>query len=130
MPETPIVLILGSAPSAPECAGWDWPGPVVAINSAWQVRLDWDRALEGVDLTAAEPGGAVAAGSVQHEDGTPCPECSVVVFGVDGLPAAMGCSPLPCLPPVPTALMVMCCQPRFLPLPTGFPARRSGVADH
>jgi len=50
MPETPIVLILGSAPSAPECAGWDWPGPVVAINSAWQVRPDWDYLVHPEDF--------------------------------------------------------------------------------
>ncbi|MEZ5361360.1 MAG: carboxypeptidase-like regulatory domain-containing protein [Bryobacterales bacterium] len=70
-----------------ETSGVYYPQGATPAEGA-QVRLGWDRTLEGVDLVAGEPGGAVAAGTALHEDGTPCPECSVVVFGVDGLPAA------------------------------------------
>ncbi|MEZ5391672.1 MAG: carboxypeptidase-like regulatory domain-containing protein [Bryobacterales bacterium] len=67
-----------------ETSGVYYPQGATPTEGA-QVRLGWDRTLEGVDLVAGEPGGAVAAGTALHEDGTPCPECSVVVFGVDGL---------------------------------------------
>ena len=38
------VLILGSAPDAPEASGWDRSSirSIVAINNAWNIRPDWD----------------------------------------------------------------------------------------
>lgn len=48
----PIVLILGSSPTAPEAAEWRKPEGlrIVAINNAWQVRPDWDVSIYPEDF--------------------------------------------------------------------------------
>ncbi|MEM1040643.1 MAG: hypothetical protein AAGI12_14370 [Pseudomonadota bacterium] len=44
MTKPKVVLLLGSAPDAVDCIGWDKAlfDAIVTINNAWQIREDWD----------------------------------------------------------------------------------------
>ena len=70
-----------------ESAGAYYPSGVTPAEAS-KLDIDWDSELQGVDFTAPPPADTLASGSVLREDGTPCPECSIVILDGEGLPAA------------------------------------------
>jgi hypothetical protein len=64
MSDCPIVVILGSAPSATHAAAWSKPDDLtlVAVNNAWRVRCDWDYHVHSGDFPANRRPETVAPG--------------------------------------------------------------------
>lgn len=64
MPDRPIVVILGSAPSASQAAAWSKPDDLtlVAVNNAWRVRRDWDYLVHAGDFPVERQPKQIASG--------------------------------------------------------------------